>query len=101
MKSKSNYYMDPLTGDTSWSEFYLRDEESLVFGMTKYTEPSNSVYEKDDTPVEEYIYHGVTHYIFNSNTTAAWMVRNTEYYMRATDGVVDMKELIRSAYGTA
>lgn len=71
-----------------------------MFGLTMNKGPSYRVYEKDDTPVEEYVYHGITHYIFsnNSTTTAAWLVENTEYYMWVTDGAVDMKALIRSAY---
>ena len=49
-----------------------------------------------------FVCHGITHYIFsnNSTTTAAWLVENTEYYMWVTDGAVDMKALIRSAYET-
>lgn len=67
-----------------------------------YTQPQTNtgIFEKDDTPVEQYVYHQVSHYIFSNNgsTTAAWMVGDTEYYMFASDGAVDMKALIRSAY---
>lgn len=100
VRSESNYYEDPATGDIFWSELYLRGEERLVFGITKYAGPPQAIYEKDDTPVEEYVYHDITHYIFRNNgtTTAAWMDGNTEYYMSATDGAVDMEALVRSAY---
>ena len=67
-----------------------------------YTQPQTNtgIFEKDDTPVEQYVYHQVSHYIFSNNgsTTAAWMVGDTEYFMFASDGAVDMKALIRSAY---
>ena len=100
-KSEANYDEDPLTGNIFWSELYVRGQESLAFGITKYAGSPASMPENDDTLVEEYVYRGVTHYIFSSNgtTTAAWMAENTEYYMQATDGAVDMKALIRSAYG--
>lgn len=97
---QSNFYIDPINNDIYWSKLYTRGEQNLVWGLTKYTSPSNTIYEKDDTPVEEYVYHGVTHYLFSNNgtTTAAWMAGNTEHYMLATDGAVDLKALIRSVY---
>ena len=100
VRSDSNYYGDPFSHQIDWSELYLRGDQSLVFGLTMNKGPSYRVYEKDDTPVEEYVYHGITHYIFSNNgtTTAAWLVENAEYYMWVTDGAVDMKALIRSAY---
>ena len=101
--AQSQYYVDSITDEIFWSQLYLRGEQTLIVGVTKRTGPSNAIYEKDDSPVEEFVYHGITHYIFsnNSSTTATWMVKNTEYYMCATDGAVDMKALIRSAYETS
>lgn len=68
-----------------------------------YTQPQTNtgIFEKDDTPVEQYVYHQVSHYIFSNNgsTTAAWMVGDTEYYMFASDGAEDMKALIRQVRG--
>lgn len=101
-QAQSQFYIDPTTEEIFWSELYTRGNENLMFGLILNKGISQTVYEKDDTPVEEYVYHGTTHYIFSNNgtTTATWMVENTEYYMWATDGAVDMKELIRSVYET-
>ena len=98
--TQSQYYVDPITEELFWSQLYQRGEEFLIFGVTKHAGAPDNIYEKDDTPVEQYVYHQVSHYIFSNNgsTTAAWMVGDTEYYMFASDGAVDMKALIRSAY---
>lgn len=100
VQTQSQFYTDPVTNEIFWSELYTRGEQNLVIGVIQHTGPSDTVYEKDSTPVETYEYHGITHYIFSNtgSTSAAWMVENTEYYIFATDGAVDMKELIRSAY---
>ena len=98
--TQSQYYVDPITEELFWSQLYQRGEEFLIFGVTKHAGAPDNIYEKDDTPVEQYVYHQVSHYIFSNNgsTTAAWMVGDTEYYMFASDGAVDMKALNRSAY---
>lgn len=97
---QSNFHIDPLDNTVFWSKLYTRDEQDLIVGATQHTGPSDSIYEKDDTPVETYTYHDVTHYIFSNNdsTTATWTIGNIEYYIFATDGAVDMKALIRSIY---
>lgn len=99
-RSDSSFYADSANEMVNWSELYTRGDDSLVFGLAINAAPSDTIYEKDDAPVEEYVYDGVTHYIFRNTgaTAAAWMAGNTEYYMWATDGAVDMKELIRPVY---
>ena len=100
---ESNLLIDPHTQEVFWSECYVQDDQYLGIHVTKHTSPSEIIYEKDGSPVEEYVYHGVTHYIFSNlgATTAAWMVDNVEYSLQASDGAFDMKELIRSVYETS
>lgn len=100
VRSDSSFYADPENEMLNWSELYTRGDDSLVFGLAINADPSDIIYEKDDAPVEEYVCDGVTHYIFRNvgTTTAVWMVGSAEYYMWATDGSVDVKELIRSVY---
>ena len=58
--------------------------------------------DEKNLPVEEYVYQGITHYIFGNEgtATAVWMVENTEYYMWVTDATVDIKQLLRSIYAS-
>ena len=98
----SDYNAVPPIYSVDWHEVYLRGEESLTFGLTIYMDSSRATYFKDDGPVEEYEYHGITHYLFGNQgtATAVWMVGDTEYYMWTTDETLDIKELIRSLYAS-
>ena len=97
-----SYFVIPPNFDADWSESYIRGEEYLTFGLTIYHGSPWAHYSKDDGPVEEYVYQGITHYIFGNEgtATAVWMVENTEYYMWVTDATVDIKQLLRSIYAS-
>lgn len=97
-----NFHIDPITGTAGWTEGYERGDQFLGFFVTQHKTFPATVHEKDDTPVEAYVYNGVTHYILHNNGTVAatWMLENVEYSLWATDGAVDLKELIRSVYTT-
>ena len=95
---QSTFFKDQVTNFIHWSQLYVRGEENLVFGL--FIGDSDTIYEKDDTPVEEYVYHDVTHYIFSNrgSTTVTWLMGDINYYMTVTDGALDIKALIRSIY---
>lgn len=84
----------------TWTDAYAKGDLFLGFVMHKRAMGSDSYYEKDDGPVEEYVYHGITHYIFTNLdfTTVVWMAGDVEYSMMATRDAFDIKALIRSAY---
>ena len=64
--------MGPTTGEASWTEGYACGEPFLGFQVTQHHSPPSAIHEKDDAPVEEYAYGGVTHCSFSSldSTTA-------------------------------
>ena len=81
---------------------YFGEDRNYSVTIIQYMQPQTSVgtFEKDDTPVEEYVYHDVTHYIFSNrdSTTVTWLMGDINYYMTVTDGALDIKALIRSIY---
>lgn len=95
-----DFYIDPVTGTAAWTEGYVRGDQFLGFFVSQHETFPDMVHEKDDTPVETYVYNGVTHYLLHNNTTVAatWMLKDVEYSLWATDGAVDLKELVRSVY---
>ena len=63
-------------------------------------ETPEKIYEKDDSPVEEYLYNGVMHYLFTNldNQVAVWIVGDLEYSISTTLSKDELKELVQSVY---
>lgn len=93
-------YIDPVTNCVSFGIAYTQGNDCIGFNIEQRTGPSTAIYEKDDGPVEEYEYHGITHYIFSNvtNKSAAWMIDNVEYSITSNSASVDLTELIQSLY---
>ena len=99
MLVESDFCTGPTTGEASWAEGYACGELFLGFQVTQRDSPPSAIHQKDDTPVEDCVYGGVTHRIFSDlDTTIVWMIGDIEYFLWATGGAADLKAPIRSAY---
>lgn len=99
--TQSYFYLDSTLDESTFFVCYEQGEQHILYQVVQHrTVSSTSVYEKDNTPVEEYTYGNITYYIFENldSTTVAWMVDNVEYALIVADGTADVKELIQSLY---
>lgn len=58
--------------------------------------------EKDGTPVEQFCFNGVTHYIMdnNSKTVAVWVIDKTYIMISGDVSITEMEDIITSCYNT-
>lgn len=93
-------YINPVDSCISFTATYMNGDNCILFNMDQQVGRSTAIYEKDDGAVEEYVYHGVTHYIFSNtaNVTAAWRIDDMEYSIILNSTSVDLTELIQSLY---
>ena len=79
---------------------YLRGSEYLSFSIRQNGYDPTSMYEKSDSPVEEYVLDGITHYIFinTDSVVAVWTLDDLEYFISMNSSSIDMKEIINSFY---
>ena len=97
--TQSYFYLDSILDESTFFVCYEQGEQYVLYQVVQRgNDSSASVYEKDNTPVEEYRYNNITYYIFKNldSTTVAWMVDNVEYVLIVADGTADVKELIQS-----
>lgn len=97
--TQSYFYLDSILDESTFFVCYEQGEQYVLYQVVQRgNDSSASVYEKDNTPVEEYRYNNITYYIFKNldSTTVAWMVDNVEYALIVADGTADVKELIQS-----
>ena len=80
--------------------FMLKNSDLFDFCVIQNMGEPQAIYEKDDTPVDEYQYHGVTHYLFSNleRKVAVWSVENLEYSISTTLPMDDLKRLVQSLY---
>ncbi len=94
-------YVFPHSDMVVFDIMYSKDEHFVSFSLTQTDGTSSTIYEKDDTEVETFVYNGIVHYIFHNvtNYTSAWMDSNDIEYSVSTTGSLDeLKGLIRSIY---
>ena len=79
---------------------YMKDSNYLSFSIRQNGYDPTSIYEKSDSPVEEYVLDGITHYIFinTDSVVAAWTLDDLEYFISMNSNSIDMKEIINSFY---
>ena len=82
---------------------YQDEDRVLVFHFTVYyiiQDGFVSYYEKDDTPIEELIIHGITHYIMSNNVQngAVWTHNNVEAGIYGHISKEDIIKMIHSIY---
>lgn len=74
----------------------------LVIDYTNYKGSvlKSGIYEKDDTPVQEYITGGITHYVYQNleSTHAVWYNGTTECSFGGDISVDDLQKMIDSIY---
>lgn len=90
----------PSTNYVIFSIGFKNGDDTIGFDATQTNGFPSSVYEKNDDAVEQYLYNGITHYIFTNaqNCTAAWMIDNVEYTITSNSNTIDIRELIQSIY---
>lgn len=94
-------YVFPHSDMVVFDIMYSKGEHFVSFSLTQTDGTSSTIYEKDDTEVETFVYNGIVHYIFHNvtNYTSAWMDSNDIEYSVSTTGSLDeLKGLIRSIY---
>lgn len=94
-------YVFPHSDMVVFDIMYSKNEHFISFSLAQTDGTSSTIYEKDDTEVETFVYNGIVHYIFHNvtNYTPAWMdSNNIEYSVSTTGSLDELKELIRSIY---
>ena len=93
-------YVSEQDGGLNYSNCYLRESDMIGLAVNQNIETPEKIYEKDDSPVEEYLYNGVTHYLFTNldNQVAVWIVGDLEYSISTTLSKDELKELVQSVY---
>ena len=93
-------YVSEQNGGLNYSNCYLRESDMIGLAVNQNIETPEKIYEKDDSPVEEYLYNGVMHYLFTNldNQVAVWIVGDLEYSISTTLSKDELKELVQSVY---
>lgn len=93
-------YVSEQDGGLNYSNCYLRESDMIGLAVNQNIETPEKIYEKDDSPVEEYLYNGVMHYLFTNldNQVAVWIVGYLEYSISTTLSKDELKELVQSVY---
>lgn len=93
-------YVSEQDGGLNYSNCYLRESDMIGLAVNQNIETPEKIYEKDDRPVEEYLYNGVMHYLFTNldNQVAVWIAGDLEYSISTTLSKDELKELVRSVY---
>ena len=93
-------YVSEQDGGLNYSNCYLRESDMIGLAVNQNIETPEKIYEKDDSPVEEYLYNGVMHYLFTNldNQVAVWIVGDLEYSISTTLSKDELKELVQSVY---
>ena len=93
-------YVSVQDGGLNYSNCYLRESDMIGLAVNQNIETPEKIYEKDDSPVEEYLYNGVMHYLFTNldNQVAVWIVGDLEYSISTTLSKDELKELVQSVY---
>lgn len=98
--NESSLYISEINGQLIYESFYAKNSDLFDFCVIQNMGEPRAIYEKDDTPVDEYQYHGVTHYLFSNleRKVAVWSVENLEYSISTTLPMDDLKRLVQSLY---
>lgn len=93
-------YVSEQDGGLNYSNCYLRESDMIGLAVNQNIETPEKIYEKDDSPVEEYLYNGVMHYLFTNldNQVAVWIAGDLEYSISTTLSKDELKELVQSVY---
>ena len=96
----SSFFVFPSNNRVTFDVYYSKDEHFIGFSIQEIGDTSNTIYEKDDTTVEPFVYNNVVHYIFHNvtNYTAAWKINGVECSITTTGSPEELKELIQSVY---
>lgn len=98
----SDLYVDSSTGNADFAVEYQDNDNGvyIAYRAVQHYDPPTTVYEKDETSVEQYGINGVIHYIFsnNGNIVVTWLSDYIEYSIGTNSTSLDVKELIRSMY---
>lgn len=81
-------------------EYWNSEEELLSIVIRRDIVDGIRVYEKDERPVEEYVYEGITHYIMHNldRITAVWIYEDYECSISGPVTQEEMKQILRSVY---
>ena len=81
-------------------EYWNSREELLSIVIRRDIVDGIRVYEKDERPVEEYVYEGITHYIMHNldSVTAVWIYEDYECSISGPVTQEEMKQILRSVY---
>lgn len=80
--------------------YYTFANLTISISITKFEDVYSIQHEKDDNPVEMYIFNGICHYLFTNNgrTTATWNINSIECSIKGDISLDEMKEIINSMY---
>ena len=98
--SYSDLYIDPLTGEADLAIEYREGDIYISYRVVQCSGAPITLYEKDNTPIEQYEVNGIVHYVFGNNgdTTVAWSTDSLEYSIGTNANFFDIKALIQSMY---
>ena len=93
-------WMSEAEEEIAFDVMYMNDSNYLSFSIRQNWYDPTSMYEKSDSPVEEYVLDGITHYIFinTDSVVAVWTLDDLEYFISMNSSSIDMKEIINSFY---
>ncbi len=83
------------------NSIYSNNNDEILVTIISLSDPSASIYEKDDNDVIKYSIDGVDHYIMTNlkRTTVVWMKNNYECSIIGNFSVEEAEKIIDSIYG--
>lgn len=97
---QTEVYLVPHLLSNEIQAFYTSEDLSIQVCVTQFEDTYSVQYEKDETPVEEVVIHGITHYLFSNNgrSVATWNIDSIEGSVTGDISLEEMREILNSMY---
>lgn len=98
--AQTEVYIVPHLLSNEIQAFYTSEDLSIQVCITQFEDTYSVQYEKDETPVETVVIHGITHYLFSNNgrSVATWNVDSIEGSITGDISLEEMREILNSMY---
>lgn len=90
----------PDNGILKFSIVYQQENDYYLFVIYKNENQIANLYEKSNSLVEIKTYNDIDHYYLENsgNSTVAWYIGTTEYYILSNKSISDLKQILESTY---
>lgn len=97
---QTEVYLVPHLLSNEIQAFYTSEDLSIQVCITQFEDTYSVQYEKDETPVEEVVIHGITHYLFSNNgrSVTTWNIDSIEGSITGDISLEEMRKILNSMY---